>query len=99
MIGQQGHRMVYGQSFKQLKNSLSKTNFDRSYYYMANRRGHNLVITWKIRSFVESCIAWSKPDHYLEKKFSMIFFNPLFWLYGLPLISYAVTIWFRVKRN
>ena len=40
----------------------------------------NLVITWKIRSFV-----W--------------FFNPLFWLYGLPLISYYVTVWFPLKRN
>ena len=57
------------------------------YMYMANERGHylvinwpNLVITWKIRSFV-----W--------------FFNPLFWLYGLPLISYYVTVWFPLKRN
>ena len=40
----------------------------------------NLVITWKIRSFV-----W--------------FFNPLLWLYGLPFISYSVTVWFPLKRN
>ena len=55
--------------------------------YMANERGHylvlnwsNRVITWKIRSFV-----W--------------FSNPLFWLYDLPLISYSVTVWFPLKRN
>ena len=55
--------------------------------YMANGRGvltgHKLV----------------KPAHYLENSLIVWFFNPLFWLYGLPLISYSVTVWFPLKRN
>ena len=41
----------------------------------------------------------AKPGHYLENSLICMIFNPLFWLYGLPLISYSVTVWFPLKRN
>ena len=61
------------------------------------------VITWPLPWKFAHLNEFSLPDHNLVITWNIRsfvwLFNPLFWLYGLPLISYSVTVWFPLKGN
>ena len=50
-------------------------------------------------NWANTLCTYLKVMHYLENSLVWIFIHPLFWLYGSPLISYSVTVWFPLKRN